>query len=63
MPNIDEIEYLPFGRLCDPTDGRCDAAQGRRRMPAWNWRLAAIFIEDARSITVTAVGNRKEIYG
>jgi hypothetical protein len=32
-------------------------------MPASNWRLAVIFIEDARSITVIAVGNRKEIYG
>jgi hypothetical protein len=30
------------------------------RLRIGNWRV--IFIEDARSITVVAVGNRKEIY-
>ena len=31
------------------------------RLRIGDWRV--IFIEDARSITVIAVGNRKEIYG
>ena len=29
--------------LCDQRIGRCEAAQGRRRMPASNWRLAGYF--------------------
>jgi mRNA interferase RelE/StbE len=33
---------------------------GGCRLPVGDWRV--IFIEDARSITVIAVGNRREIY-
>jgi hypothetical protein len=38
--------------------GRCESAQGHRRVPASNWRLARYLHRGC----LVAVGNRKEIY-